>query len=80
MNKLKDFKKYPRHFVAYIKLASEVEVLCPQFSKVGGYFCNDYRTTTRFTFWLFLQLVKHWDWFINLLSFCERSDFSSSKQ
>lgn len=53
MNKLEDSKKHPRHFVAYIKLPSEVKMLCPPFSKVSGYFCNDHRTTTQITFWLF---------------------------
>lgn len=28
----------------------------------------------------FSQLVKQWDQFINLLSFCERSNLSNSKQ
>lgn len=51
MNKLKDSMKYPRHFVAYIKQPSEVKMLCPQFSKVSGYFCNDHRhTTSQITF------------------------------
>lgn len=53
MNKLKDSKKYPRHFVAYIKLPFEVEMLCPPFSKVSGYFYNDHRATTQIPFWLF---------------------------
>lgn len=53
MNKLKDSKKYPKHFVAYINLPSEVKMLCPQFSKVSGYFYNDHCTTTQITFLLF---------------------------
>lgn len=53
MNKLEDSKKYPRHFVAYINLPSEVKMLCPQFSKVSGYFSNDHRTATQITFLLF---------------------------
>lgn len=53
MNKLEDSKKYPRHLVAYINLPSEVKILCPQFSRVSGYFCNDHRTSTQITFVLF---------------------------